>query len=128
MFIFKRNGPILGRMNRSLVLFLTCAGVILVGCGDQKESSTKPPATDSVVDAPMNYVQGAVNAGQTAKGTVELIALRKAIEQYQQQEGSNPKSLNELLEKQYLKFLPPPPAGQKYEYHSADGSVQLVAQ
>jgi hypothetical protein len=115
-------------MNRSIVLSLTCAGVILVGCGEQKESGSKPSSSDSVVDAPANYVQGAVNAGQTAKGTVELITIRKAIEQYQQQEGSNPPSLNDLLQKQYLKFLPPPPAGQQFDYNPADGSVQLVAQ
>lgn len=117
-------------MNRPLVLAMSFAAlVVLAGCGEQKNSGSKsPPPSDSVVDAPMNYVQGAVNAGQTAKGTLELITIRKAIEQYQQQEGSNPKSLNELLEKQYLKFLPPPPAGQKFDYHPADGSVQLVAQ
>ena len=115
-------------MNRLLVLSVTFASVLLIGCGEQAPLSKPSPSSDSVVDAPMSYVQSAVNAGQTAKGTVELITLRKAIEQYQQQEGSNPSSLNELLEKHYLKFLPPPPAGQRFDYHPADGSVQLVAQ
>lgn len=107
-------------------------GLGVAGCGPEgKEaprSSSKiaPTNTGSVLTAPVDYVAGTVHAGTVARERMDLIVLQKAIEAFQQEEGRNPESLDELLQKSFLKVMPPPPPGQKFDYDAATGHVQMA--
>ena len=113
-------------------------GAILFGCkpdasnekSAQKNSasSASTNATSSIASAPVDYIASSIQAGEKSKGTISLGVIRKAIESFQQEEGRNPASLEELLEKSYLKVMPPPPAAQKFQYDVEKGTVELVPQ
>jgi hypothetical protein len=109
----------------SIGLLICLISVGLSGCGpEQPESGSSDK--QSIVTAPTDYVAGTVNAGQATKGKVEIIAIQRAIESYQQQEGSNPASLDELVQKSYLKILPHPPVGHKFDYDAAKATIAII--
>ncbi len=108
-------------------------GLGMAGCGPGGEASHPPSKvataathTGSILTAPVDYVAGTVHAGTVVRERVDLIVLQKAIESFQQEEGRNPESLDELLQKSFLKVMPPLPPGQKFDYDAATGHVQLA--
>jgi hypothetical protein len=119
-------------MNR--IFLLIGMSLLLVSCGseDTQKSQTPPPTPekpkDSIASAPADYMAEAIRAGQATKGKVEIIAIEKAITQFQADEGRYPSSLQELVEKGQLAQLPKPPVNQKFEYDSQSGAVKLVAE
>ncbi len=118
------------------------ACVALMGCGSQSEAprpakTEKPQAkpaqpsapsftNGSIVTAPIDYIGATIHAGQKSKGTIELVTLRKAIESFQEEQQRFPQSIDELLEKSYIKIMPTPPYGQQFEYDAASGEIKLV--
>ncbi len=129
-------------MKDSLILFLPALVLILTAC-DVKGPSTAPAAStssstpsgnrptvytnsESVVDAPANYVGAVLSKKLETESRMELLNVRRAIDSFREQEERPPVSLNELVEKGYLKVVPQPPRGQSFHYNSSDGSVRLV--
>jgi len=108
------------------------AGVFFFcGCGDSSSSSapkqTNANSSGNPLTAPADYL-GAVGQAQKAAGkTVSSAGLNQAIKMFEAQEGRLPKSLNELVP-QYISKIPAPPAGMKYSYSPADGSLKVVPQ
>jgi len=118
------------------------ACVALMGCGSQSEAprpakTEKPQAkpsqpsaptftNGSIVTAPVDYIGATIHAGQKSKGTIELVTFRKAIESFQEEQQRFPQSLDELLEKSYIKVMPTPPYGLQFEYDAASGEIKLV--
>jgi hypothetical protein len=109
-------------------------GVGMAGCGPVEKEAAHPPLkvapaatnTGSALTAPVDYVAGTIRAGAMARERVDLIVLQKAIEAFQQEEGRNPGSLDELFQKSFVKVMPAPPPGQKFDYDAATGRVQLA--
>ncbi len=109
-------------------------GVGISGCGPSPENASTAPAktpaaatnAGSMLTAPVDYIAGSIQAGEKSKETIDLIVLRKAIESFQQEEGRNPSSLEELVQKTYLRGMPKPPAGRKFDYDASSGQVRLV--
>jgi len=100
--------------------------LVLLGCGDSKDSSgTTPPAPSA---AEGTYLGSMAKAQKSAVKAVDLVSLNSAIQAFQVQEGRNPKDLDELIEKKIMSKLPPPPAGMKFEYDAKEGSVKIVPQ
>lgn len=114
---------------RRYLLILT---LMLTGCGSKSQdsqthySSSPTNKEESLVTAPVDYIASSIRIGENTKGTIELVTLRKAIESFQQQEERNPDSLEELVQKSYLKVLPTPPSGLKFEYNPKTGDVRLI--
>ncbi len=105
-------------------------GFLLPGCG-QKDSAP-PPATNASsgnpLTAPVDYLGAAAKAKNAATKTVSTVGINQAIQLYQAQEGQLPKTLDDLVAKQYLPSIPPPPAGTKYDYNPQTGAVKVVPQ
>src|SRR5678815_4524971 len=88
-------------------------------CG-KKESESTPSTNASSgnpLTAPVDYLGAAAKAKKLADKTVSAVGINQAIQLYQAQEGQLPKTLNDLVAKQYLPSIPPPPAGMKYDYN-----------
>ena len=98
--------------------------LLVVGCGDHSSSPGKEKAGGSAT--PANYVRGALDAGQHAKGTVGAIGLDRAVQLYTIKEGKRPKTLQDLVKKGHLSKMPPAPAGKQYKYNARTGKVSIV--
>ncbi len=106
------------------------AGLFLSGCGDSSGSS-KPKATNASsgnpLTAPADYL-GAVGQAQKSAGkTLSAAGLTQAIQMFEGQKGRLPKNLDELVP-EFIAKIPPPPAGMKYVYNPADGSLKVAPQ
>jgi hypothetical protein len=105
-------------MKATPLLFLF-ALLLCSGCGDDKSNP---------VTAPVDYVNSAVKAQQSAVKTVDVTSLNQAVQLFNVQEGRNPKDLNELVEKKYIGKLPETPFGSKLAYDAEQGKVTIVKQ
>jgi hypothetical protein len=61
------------------------------------------------------------------QGEVNLRALNTAIANFQQVQGRNPDSLQELVEQTLIEEIPAAPPGQAYAYDAEAGNVTLVS-
>ena len=118
------------RMRLALSLLVVTTGLLFPGCGqkDSGSSTTTNASSGNPVTAPVDYLGAAAKAKKLADKTVSAAGLTQAIQLYQAQEGQLPKTLNDLVAKQYLASIPPPPAGMKYDYNPQTGVVKLVPQ
>lgn len=117
-------------MRLALSLLIVTTGLLLPGCG-QKDSESAPATNASSgnpLTAPVDYLGAAAKAKRVADKTVSTAGLNQAIQLYHAQEGQLPKTLNDLVTKQYISSVPPPPAGMKYDYNPQTGSLKVVAQ
>ena len=113
-----------------LSLLVVTTGFLLPGCGqkDSESASSTNASSGNPLTAPVDYLGAAAKAKKLADKTVSTVGINQAIQLYQAQEGQLPKTLNDLVAKQYLPSIPPPPAGQKYDYNPQTGAVKLVPQ
>jgi hypothetical protein len=103
---------------------------VLAGCGDSAKTEAKPTngtSSGNPLTAPVDYLGAVGKAQKTAGKTVSSAGLTQAIKMFEAQEGRLPKSLNELVP-EFMDKVPPPPAGMKYVYNPADGSLKVVPQ
>lgn len=116
-------------MRPAFTLLIATAGLLFAGC-EQKGSTTDTTNASSgnPVTAPVDYLGAAAKAKKMADKTVSTVGINQAIQLYQAQEGQLPKTLNDLVTKQYLPSIPPPPAGMKYDYNPQTGALKVVPQ
>lgn len=100
--------------------FAVVIGVVLTGC-DKGESKATEVAT-----APVKYIGAAVTNQQIATKTIDVVALNQEVQLFNVQEGRYPKTLDELVAKQYLGKLPEAPVGSRLVYDAAQGKVTLA--
>ena len=103
------------------------AALIVAASGCKKAEQAVNSAGD-VATAPVKYIGAAVTNQQIATKTIDLVALNQEVQLFNVQEGRFPKSLDELVAKQYLGQLPVPPFGSKLVYDAAQGKVTLAQQ
>jgi len=117
---------------KTLMRLFLAAGLGLVGCSDSSKrpasAATNAPTEGSVLTAPVDYLNAAAKAQQSAVKTVDTTSLNKALELFNVQEGRFPKDLNELVAKKYMPLIPTPPIGTKLEYDANAGTVKVVKQ
>ena len=117
-------------MRLVLSFLVVTTGFLLPGCGkkDSESTSSTNASSGNPVTAPVDYLGAAAKAKKLADKTVSTVGISQAIQLYQAQEGHLPKTLNDLVTKQYLPSIPPPPAGMKYDYNPQTGAVKVVPQ
>lgn len=117
-------------MKRTLLLL--ASALALAGCSDSSNTagsgSTNAASSGSIATAPVDYLNSAAKAKVSADKTVDTVALSKAIEIFNVQEGRFPNDLSELASKKYIPEVPTPPAGMKIDYDSKTGVVKIVKQ
>ena len=105
------------------VLMISCIAVM--GCNENKADAGKKKTSKSA--NPANYVRGALESGDKAKGKLGIVTLERGIKTFQIQEGKNPASLQQLVKKGFVSSVPPAPVGKKYSYNAKTGKVKIVA-
>lgn len=112
--------------------FLTvAAGLLLAGCGDKSNSTaqtTNGITAGNPLTAPVDYLDAAGKAKQSAVKTVDVTSLNKAIQMFNVDQGRFPKDLNELVAEKYIPRIPDAPYGMKLEYDAKAGKVKVVKQ
>lgn len=100
--------------------------LVLSGCGDSGQQSKAGVAVSNAVTAPVEYLGAAGRAKLLAEKTVDVAGISQAVQMFVAQEGRYPKSLNELIEQQFLTQIPKAPHGMKIVYDPASGRVSVV--
>jgi hypothetical protein len=116
--------------------FLAASLLLLAGCGDSSQTQSKPAATNTAstdnnssgnpVTAPVDYLGAVAKGKKTAVKVADLASVKQAIQMFHTEEDRYPKDLNELISKQYIPALPPPPYQMKYQYDANTGEVKIV--
>lgn len=101
---------------------LLLASLLLTGCGPSNKEE------DKQTTGPTGYLKNLSKAKNNAQTAAITITLNKAIQQFETMEGALPKSLNELVAKNYLSSIPTPPPNMKLEYNHTTGAVTLLPQ
>jgi hypothetical protein len=108
---------------RRLAAFCLLAAA-LSGCFG--EPAEKEPPKSIVEQRSLDPVSTPIYAGEDAKAKIGKAAISKAIQGFQEAEGRNPASLQELVDKQYLPSLPREPVGYRFEYDPQTGAFDTV--
>jgi hypothetical protein len=96
----------------------------LVSCGKKRNPpAASPPLTAGNAIEQYGGVMG--KAYQKAKAMDVVLPLKQLVDSFYVQAGRYPASLQELVDKGYIKELPKPPAGQEISYDPATGAVTL---
>lgn len=110
-------------MKASLVALAICVSVL--GCG-QKQEEAPAKSSGNPVTAPVDYLGAVTKAKKSMEGKIDTVAVTQALQQFAGEKGRFPKDLNELVSTGYLKSLPQPPYGMKYQYNAQTGEVKVV--
>ncbi len=115
---------------KHIFILLLLAG--LAGFGCSKTGDTAPDTAETnassgnPLTAPTDYL-GALNQAQKAAKKVSGNAsLQKAIQMFQAEEGRQPATLQEVVDKKYIRELPALPKGMKYQYNPKTGEVKVA--
>jgi hypothetical protein len=118
-------------MSKSFILLILVAG-LCVACKKNQDSSSSatntPSASGNPVTAPVDYLGAVAKAKKTADAKLETASINKAVQMFYAQEGRYPKDLSELQRPEYLRQLPTPPPGMKFDYNPTTGDVKVVPQ
>jgi len=110
------------RLVLSLVVISLTFGI--VSCGKKHK-----PAPESSTLTPGNAIQqyGGVmgKTYQKAKTMDVVLPLKQLVDSFYVQENRYPTSLQELVDKGYIKELPKPPTDREIYYDPATGAVSL---
>jgi hypothetical protein len=114
-------------------LLLSFAAVALAtGCGDGSgkpaQSTNATSSGESVITAPVDYLNTVVKQEQYAVKVVDVASVNQAIQMFQVDQGRFPSGLNELVEKKYLPQIPKTPYGTRLNYDASTGTVKVVKQ
>jgi len=119
---------------KTSLLPVSVVSLLLVGCGDSSNRSTPSAATNdsagggNPLTAPVDYLDAAAKARQSAVKTVDVTSLNKAIEMFHGDRGRFPRDLNELVAEKYIAKIPAAPYGMKLDYDANVGKVNVVTQ
>jgi hypothetical protein len=115
---------------KSLMITFGVAALLLAGCDKpqsaQPAKATNDPVGSNPLNAPTDYLGAMGRAKKSAEKTVDLAALKQAVNLFYAQEDRYPKDLQELVTMKYLGALPPPPVGMKITYNASNGEVAVV--
>ena len=105
---------------------------VLCGCfGEPKSESSdsgsaKEPPKSMAEKRSLDPVSTPIYAGEDAKAKIEKAMIGNAIRGFQEAEGRNPSSLQELVDKKYISSLPREPVGYRFSYDPQSGTFDTV--
>lgn len=108
-------------MRKFMIFIIFFASFLFPGCHKKKEESNKL----TPLNAPEKYGETMGKAMKRSKVLTEVLPLKQTIDAFYIQEGRYPKSLQELVDRGYIKELPKLPEGKKFVYDSKTGIVDI---
>ena len=102
----------------SSILFI----ITLSGCNKKKKEEENRLTP---LNAPAKYGETMGKAMKKAKIMDIVLPLKNTIDTFYIEEGRYPESLQELVDKGYIKEIPKPPEGMNYYYDSKTGKIEL---
>lgn len=111
-------------------MLILLAGLLFAGCGDGGGDKSNPAggtSSGNPITAPVDYLGAVGKAQQSAGKTTASVGLTQAIKMFEAQEGRRPRTLEELVP-EFMDRIPAPPAGMKFLYNPADGSLKVIPQ
>lgn len=111
------------RMKAIALIPLVALVLVISGCNDNPAPGA--PAGSNPATAPADYLNNAVKAEKHAFKTIDVTAVKKALESFYVQEGRFPKDLLELVEKSYISRIPELPDGATWDYDTNLGIVKI---
>ncbi|MGC8805529.1 MAG: hypothetical protein ACP5QD_06325 [Candidatus Ratteibacteria bacterium] len=91
-------------------------------CGKKQQSRIQPESGGNPVDQYGGVMSKTI---QRAKGMDAVLPKKQLIDSFYVQEGRYPSSLQELVEKNYVKEIPAPPKGYIYSYDPSTGKITM---
>lgn len=116
-------------MKTSIILTAVASLLFFAGCKKEEVPNPNNPTSkvgDNPLSAPADYVGTINKAQQSAVRSLNTSSIDQAIKMFQQEEGRNPKSLEELVTSGTLPKLPELPANMKFEYDAETGRARVV--
>jgi hypothetical protein len=113
-------------MKKTVLLTLSLVA-ILTGCEDKKPAPTSSGnSSGNPLTAPVDYLGAVAQAKKHADKSLDLVSVKKAVQEFYAGEGRFPKDLQEMVTEKYLTFVPKPPHGLKITYNPQNGEVKIV--
>ena len=116
---------------KTFLMLSIALSLFALGCGKnstQNTQTTNTASDGSLITAPVDYLAAAADAKKKMEKDVDTIALNRAIQDFEVQEGRKPKDLNEVVEKKYIRIIPQAPYGSKIVYDAESGTAKVVKQ
>lgn len=117
------GGIAMKRLLLSLVVISLTVG--FVSCGKKHKFQPEPPPPFTAGNAIQQYGGVMGKTYQKAKAMDVILPLKQLVDSFYVQEGRYPTSLQELVDKGYIKELPKPPTDRGISYDSTTGTVSL---
>jgi len=102
----------------SSILFL----FMFSGCNKKKKEEENKLTP---LNAPARYGETMGKAMKKAKIMDVVLPLKNSIDAFYIEEGRYPESLQELVDKGYIKEIPKPPEGMNYYYDPKTGKIEV---
>jgi len=103
--------------------FIICLIILFLFTACNKKKKENEELTP--LNAPAKYGETMGKAMKKAEAVNNIRTLKSEIYLFFAQEGRYPNSLNELVDKGYIKEIPTPPKGMSYSYDPTTGKVEL---
>ncbi|MCD6221107.1 hypothetical protein J7K25_02985 [bacterium] len=108
---------------RIILVFSSIVFIItLSGCNKKKKEEENRLTP---LNAPAKYGETMGKAMKKAKIMDIILPLKSAIDTFYIEEERYPESLQELVDKGYIKEIPKPPEGMNYYYNSKNGKIEV---
>ncbi|HPP66485.1 MAG TPA: hypothetical protein PKX05_01060 [bacterium] len=93
-----------------------------VSCSKKTQQQPQPQSSGNPIE---EYGGVMSQTLKKAKGMDAVLPVKQLVDSFYAQEGRYPSSLDELIAKNYVKQIPPPPKGYTYTYTPSTGDVGL---
>lgn len=104
----------------AIAIVVVCL-LLSFSCG-KKQSEKKQETSGNPVEQYGDVMSKTI---KRAKGMDAVLPVKQLIDSFYVQEGRYPSSLQELVEKNYVKEIPQPPKGYTYSYEPSSGRIEL---
>ncbi|MCM8815901.1 MAG: type II secretion system protein GspG [Candidatus Omnitrophica bacterium] len=110
-------------MKKNIACGLLILLLILVSSCEREQKKQETPKTGG---NPIEQYGSVMSQSlQKAKGMDAILPLKQLIDSFYVEQGRYPTTLQELVEKNYIKEIPAPPRGYDYHYESSTGKITL---